>query len=140
MNGTRLSDGTPLAITAALLLLAICIWGAITMDDTWTRITCIAAVIAMVRVLLETVGRHAVLHERELELRDWLFRTKRFPYSDVEELWYYEGGYLTVFLKNGESSRWSHHTAGIEEFIKNLSERVTKVRSLKIAGDLELDT
>lgn len=139
MHGTRLSNGTPLAITGTLLMLALFLWGAIVVDSLITRISCIVAAIVMVRIFLDITGRQAVLHETELELRDWLFRAKRVPYSEIEELSYYERGYLTITLKNGESSTWSHQTRGIEEFIRNLSERVTKVRQLKIAGDLELD-
>lgn len=98
----------------------------------------IAAMIATC-VLLSSVGKRMTLSEECLELRNWLFRTRRIPYAQVARIDFRIGQWLHIRLANGEVISWPARTESIESFISELSHRVTQLRTLEISGDLEIE-
>ena len=90
-------------------------------------------------VFLSTLGRRLSLADHYFESRDWLFRTERIPYESVERIDFRREHQLTIWVAGGRRIHWPSKTSGIESFISEFSERVTRVRLLQFSGDLETE-
>ncbi|MCU1228010.1 MAG: hypothetical protein JWO97_894 [Acidobacteria bacterium] len=105
----------------------------------FTRVVCGIATVVMLYVLMVTLGRRIVLFDEHMVVRDWLFRSRSIRYEWIERIDFYRGGWMTIRISNGDVEQWPASTPAIEAFIGDLTERVTRIRPLQIAGDLEVE-